>query len=678
LVAGAYDLRAEKGSLVSNTEIGVIVPRGSEVSQKLVLLEGLFESVEVVDEQGTPLSAAEVFATEGGLSPFQRRATTDVRGLASVGPLLPGFVGIGARHEGFVPKGPILRTLAAGASTERLVLYRAAILTGEVVDERGDPVDSAMVTIVGTDVDGVPISMTPASSLFRLSDMRSARAPLISAGELGVVPGPVPPIPHGPTPSDSQRGSLGWVTALDGSFRAEPVPPGRLRAVVQHPTFIETVSEEIVLKPGAEAHVRVQMVSGGTLRGKVTTSDGEHVAYARIEAHGARESKSVRCDNNGEFQLSALPSHVSVLVFDPQSPQKRALRKDITIGKGETKEVDFVLPSPRENVTVSVRDDRGYAIENAQVTLTSLNPEEPSKATQFTPASGDVTMPDFAGLHVKVEVRAPHYAPLQKVYDSIPRETSIEMQMGLSLQGSIRDSTGRVPVENADVRVVASSGTRYVRSDVHGDFAVDELPAGPVHVAIAADEKGALEKDITVAAGGSSSAIDLGVLTLDPVGTVDGTTVDSAGAVVSGVVVSLGHQSVRTDAAGRFHFLAKQGPATLLAESESSHGQASIEISAREPLTNVRIMLTEKHADVARVRVHLAMRDGAVTVTAIDPGSEAERAGVLVGDVLIAIDSVSVGSLDEAQKKLAGALGIDAILRIQRGAGVIEVRVARE
>jgi hypothetical protein len=557
-------------------------------------------------------------------------------------------------------------------------LYRAAVLTGEVVDDRGDPVDSAMVTIVGTDVDGVPISITPASTSFRLSDLRSARAPLISAGELGVVPGPVPPIPHGATPSNTQRGSLGWVTALDGSFRAEPVPPGRLRAVVQHPTYIETVSDEIVLKPGGEAHVRVQMVSGGTLRGKVSTSDGEHVAYARIEAHGARESKSVRCDNNGEFQLSALPTNVSVLVFDPQSPQRRALRKDITIGKGETKEVDFVLPAPRENVTISVRDDRGYPIENAQVTLTSLNPEEPSKATQFTGSSGEATLPEFAGLHAKLELRAPHYAPFQKAYDSMPREASIEMQLGLSLRGSIRDSNGREPVANADVRVIAASGTRYVHSDIHGDFVVDELPPGLAQLRVSADEKGALEKDVAVTAAGSSNALDLGVLTLDPVGTVDGVTVDATGNALSGVVVSLGHQSVRTDAAGHFHFLAKQGPATLLAQSASSKGQAAIEISARDAVRDVRITLGEKQADLARVRIALAMQNGAIAIVAIEPNSEAERAGVIVGDVVLAIDSAPVNALEDAQRRLAGSVGIDAILRLQRGNSVLEVRVARE
>jgi S1-C subfamily serine protease len=59
-------------------------------------------------------------------------------------------------------------------------------------------------------------------------------------------------------------------------------------------------------------------------------------------------------------------------------------------------------------------------------------------------------------------------------------------------------------------------------------------------------------------------------------------------------------------------------------------------------------------------------------------GSEAERSGLVAGDVLLTIDGTPVRSVAEARAKLAGALGDDVVIQFRRGEGIDSVRVARE
>ena len=48
-----------------------------------------------------------------------------------------------------------------------------------------------------------------------------------------------------------------WVTRADGTFTASPVTPGRVRARVQHPAYVDGLSDSVMLAPGAEAEVHV-------------------------------------------------------------------------------------------------------------------------------------------------------------------------------------------------------------------------------------------------------------------------------------------------------------------------------------------------------------------------------------------------------------------------------------
>jgi hypothetical protein len=67
-----------------------------------------------------------------------------------------------------------------------------------------------------------------------------------------------------------------------------------------------------------------------------------------------------------------------------------------------------------------------------------------------------------------------------------------------------------------------------------------------------------------------------------------------------------------------------------------------------------------------------------VVVVSVAEGSEAERAGMAAGDVLLAVDDVAVATLEQAREKLNGPIADDVVLRLRRGDKALLLRVARD
>src|SRR5262249_11778872 len=157
-----------------------------------------------------------------------------------LGPIAAKSATVSARARGFVPKSAV--PVGEFDTEVRVSLLRGGVLLGDVVDDRDYPVAGATIEVVGVDVDGMPISETTAMSDFgedHFDFAMAGPAPLIPIGELGVMPGPIPDLPREGfligLMSSAPRGGDPWVTNSDGTFRAEPVPPGRVHAIVRHP-----------------------------------------------------------------------------------------------------------------------------------------------------------------------------------------------------------------------------------------------------------------------------------------------------------------------------------------------------------------------------------------------------------------------------------------------------------
>lgn len=701
---GSYDLRATKGMLVSPIEIGVFVGKGSaDATVRLSLGPGRMVRARVVDEDGKPIAKAEVALAEGGLSPFPFQGFTDPHGEVILGPIAPGSAGIAAQAEGYVPRGPLALT---SADPMVLVLRRAGTVLGDVRDARGMPIDGATIEIVGVDLDGLPVDAKPSSFGFRaalLARATSTNRTLLPVGELGVVPGPVPPIPHGPiaTAKVAAPAFDPWVTRGDGTFRAFPVPPGRLRAIVRHPAYVEGFSVPFGLEPGGEAKVSVVLAAGGRIVGRVKDEKGFAVngAYIEIAARAGTAARGVRTATDGAFVLAAVPGEVSLALSPPDRPNEVALRVDVDVPEGGTKEIELVLPAPRPSLHVRVLDDRRYPIRGAQVTVASLDPKSPVKVTAFTDDKGDAEVQRVGGLEAQLEIQASGFAPHRVLHKSLPTSLEIELAQGIVVRGVVYAPGGRVAAVNATVSLFGEGGVRRTLTNAQGRFEFKDVPRGDATLDVRAPGTAGAKRAIVVASTGSRPELEIDRIELGAAGVVEGVVVDEKGKAVAGARVakdraptyvpagaSLVGVSI-TDSTGAFK-LTDVAVGDIEVEAYAGDvGRGKVEhvrVDEGRTTSGLRIVLhpvantSEEGLAPGGVAVTLAEIEGRVAIAAVAPGSEAERVGLLEGDELVSVDGVPATSIAAARARLSGPLGVDVILIVRRKIGDRTVRVPRE
>jgi hypothetical protein len=722
LAAGMYAMRATAGDRVSPIELGVLVGRGEEKSLVLHLAPGRWVTVRVTDgdaDDAPPLAAARVTLAEQGLSPFPLEATTDPKGLAHLGPIAPGGATLGVRADGFVPRGAVPVADPPPPET-RVPLVRAGVLTGRVVDARGYPIDGATVEIVGTDPAGAPIFDDPRRSSFQAAHFDATLggpAPLVPAGELGVMPGPVPPIPHSgvPTPhlaadpiapAGARSTDEPWVTRADGTFRASPASPGRVRAIIRHPQFVEAQSDLVTLLPGGEAHVDVVMHEGGALEGRVLNARDRPVEGARVVVSAMRGTleRATRSASDGTFAFASLPDEVSLTAGVDEDDAQPDVRMTVSIPEGGKKEVTVHLPAPREALAVTVVDDRDRPVDAAQVSVSSLSADAPLRTTAFTDRRGEASLKRARGIPLRVEVSAPGHAPKIVTTDGSGESLRVELSPAETATGEVVASRGRDPIPGAHVTLYTDLGVRRARAGADGTFSLNELAPGPAKLDVRAAGFAPVTHAITIPDSGGRRPFAVPRIELSAEGIVEGEVVDAKGQPVPGARVAKDHVPTwlvvganpdgiaLTDSKGRFTLKQlPEGTVTLEAYAPDV-GRARAEgvkvVSARTTV-NLRITLTRdagedtaSHGPAASgsVAVTLGETDEPVEVVVVSvvPGSEAERAGLAPGDVVTAVDGAAVHAMEEARARLSGPVADDVLVGVRRGDRPLTLRVTRE
>jgi len=712
LFAGTYALRAVYDRSVSPTEIGLTLTPGQELELTLRLAPGRSVAVHVVDgeaDDASPVRGARVVLAESGVSPFPLEAETDAQGRATLGPIAAGPATLTARAEGYVGRTAVSVPEVLTGDV-KLVLARAGVLRGVVVDARGFPIAGATIAIVGNDFEGGPIDDDPRKRDFREAQFTAALAgptSLVPAGELGVVPGPVPPIPRLGAPLNLPNAPNAlppeepWVTRADGTFRAAPVTPGRVRALVRHPEFVEAYSDAVTLAPGGDAEVRVVLHRGGTVEGRVLDATGRAVAGARVELAATRGTleRSLRTGTDGSFAFAAVPDQIALNVFASDDDLQPSVRAHLDVPEGERKEITLTLPSARESTKVRVDDDRGYPIATAQVSAISLDPGAPVRVTAFTDAQGEGTLVGVRGLRLRLEVFAPTHAPRSLTVDAAGEAVHVSLDRAMTVRGLVREARTGAPLADADVALTTELGLRRVHTEADGTFAATELSTGQLRVRVRSAGHAPTERTLTLDRA-TKDELELAPFELPVEGIVEGLVVDGRGDPVPGARVAKDQVPVYlaaakappgvaiTDGKGRFRLGELPDGILTLEVYAPDMGRARVEVrvNAGGRPADVRVVLgaspdggSTPHA-AGSVAVTLgevtAVRE--VVIVAVADGSEAERAGVLAGDVLLRVDDVPVHGIEEARGKLSGPLGDDVVLELRRAAGVRSLRVARE
>ncbi len=726
LATGTYALRATRGAEASAIELGVPVHGGDSRDVTLRLAPGTFVAVRVVDGEGggdvprddePPIASAKVTLAESGLSPFPLEAVTDKDGRARLGPVAPGAATIDALADGYV--GRAVEVADPPPAVVRLALERAGSLEGRVVDARGFPVDGATIEVVGTDFHGGPIDEDPRRQTFRAAHFRATLAgpaPLISAGELGVVPGPVPAIPHGPLPmgNDAPLGFAAptlssappaepWVTRGDGTFHLAPCPPGRVRLLVRHPQYVEAMTDVVTLASGATAKIDVVLHAGGDVEGRVVDVDGRAVAGARIFAAAARGSleRTTRSADDGSFAFAALPEDVLLSVADADDLALVRARVAVHVAEGARQRVTITLPKAREPLVVHVKSARGAPVPTAQISASSLDPASPLRATVFTDERGEASVPSSRGLALRLEVMAPGFAPRAFLVEAGSDPKDLVLAAASSLDGEVRSSR-RDPIAHAEVVVYTDLGARRATTGEDGVFHLQGLGSGPVRLLVRASGFAPAARDLKLPADTGDRPFDAGRIELVEGAAVEGEVTDERGDPVQGariaqdrvptyLAVGTTPRGVAvTDARGRFRLgELPEGSLTLEAYAPDL-GRARVEgvrTVAGRTTDRVRFVLRRTEAAPKSatppasggVAVTLGVdNNDAVVLVAVAEGSAAERAGLAPGDVLLEIDGAKISDMIDARARLSGSLADDVVVRVRRGDQVSALRVPRE
>lgn len=720
LDAGTYSLRAVAGMRVSPIEVGVALARGEGKEIELRLGPGASVAVHVVDgASDDDVRDAKVTLVEGGLSSFPLEAVTDKNGRAVLGPFARGASTLSVRADGFVAKAAI--PIAEIPPPElRVVLLKGGVLVGKISDGRGYAVDGATIRVLGTDLEGMPVDEDPQRTSFQNTLFVAALkgpSPLVPAGELGVMPGPVPPIPHGPSATfglgaapNAARGAGSdaraepWVSGRDGTYRAMPVTPGRVRIQVTHPQYVEAMSELVSLAPEKEARIDLVLHRGGTLDGRVV--DGKHrgVPHAHVNVLSTRGSleRSVRAGDDGSFAFASVPDAVIVLVSREEDMNVVAARMEVSVPENGRRTVEIVLPDPREALPVHVTGDRGAPVDAAQITAMSIDPNEALRATAFTDARGEAALSGAKGLSLRVEIRAAGRAARVVTTTAETSRLDVVLSAAEKVTGEV---TGRRrdPIEGAEVVLHTETGLRVSRTGRDGTFTIGDVPAGPARLRVRAPGFAPSSREVTVDDRGGQRATELPRVELAEEGIVEGVVVDEHGDAVPGARV--GKDGVPTylpvngktsgvavaDARGRFK-LSELAEGTVTLEAYAADvGRARVtDVRVRGGRTTDGVKIVLQHGEKA-VEPHAAggvaitlgetaagLDAAEVVIVSVSEGSEAERAGLLAGDIVLDVGGAHVTTMADARARLAGPIHDDVVVKVRRGGRVVALRVARE
>jgi len=710
LSRGFYDVRAERGDLVSDTETGVLLERGEVKHVTLGLVVGVFVTVTVTEGEGDgrpPVPKADVALVEGGLSSFPRYGRTDGAGVVVLGPIAGTDATLSARAEGFVARSAV--PLEEGATEATIALLRGGKLIGTVVDERDFPIDGVSLEVVGIDSVGMPIVESSTLSAFRDDHFAFAlpgATPLIPVGELGVMP-TIPDVPRefGPlVVTSTQRTGTPWVSGSKGTFTLTPVTPGRLRVVAHHPSYVAAVSDAVNLESGATQELRIVMRRGGILEGRVLEQDRSPVSGARVEVVSPAGSvqRVTYAADDGRFAFAALPAEVILSIARPASPEHIVERLVIDIPPDQRREIEVILPKKREPVALRVVDDRGYPLDRVEVHCSSLAPREPLVKTLFTDDQGEASLPGARDLPIRFVVLRRDKAPGVFEIDPTPAQLDLPMMPALSAEGRI--VTRRGGLAGAKLTLLTPTGKRRGRSDDDGKFRFEGLAPSTAVLLVVATGYVPDEREVLIE-GDERRPVDLGTIELSAGGSASGVVEDEDGDPVVGARVAPGRVPTylplgplpigvtATDAQGRFTLSDLPSGSTDLQAYKVGYGRESVDnvvIRAGEVTKGVRIELVQDpDIDITggHARGSLAVtlsenvvgKGRAVIFEHVPLGGEAQRAGILAGDRFVSHDGVPIRSLEHARRLLNGALTEDFVVELERGEALRwRVRVRRE
>ena len=537
----------------------------------------------------------------------------------------PGYISLGGLE------------LEAGKGVPELALDRGGIIEGRVLDADGHPIAGATIRALAT---GPTASEASAAvdqdRLRRFSGRTSAPAPepgvassdpqLIPRGELGVMIGPIPPIPPPgaaiaraaavvdpsnagaslagdppPLPVDPIRGAI-WTTDRDGRYRVAGLAKSTVHVLALAPGFAEARSKPIKIAPGkVVTGVDIVATPGVFVQGHVVDQHGAPIVGAELTAtpEGGAPIDGFS-DGNGAFRLGPLAGTVA-LHASAYGHVDAERELDLPAAHGTQpgeQDVDLELDTADATLAGTVADDRGTPLGGAHVEVVG---GAGAGRGAVTAADGTFSIDMLPRGPLRVQVQHPDYptTTLAASASDAGDRAHLVVPIGGGIDGALLDDTGQ-PIAGVTLSAAGPEGAQAeATSDAAGRWKLAPLAAGAwtVHVRLPGYLATQRDVDVPVATTpGEASVRDLRI-DLARGALVGGTVRDTRGARIAGahVVVRAADGDGPTvegdaDATGEFRLHdCPTGELVITATSGDASGDARVTARAGDELLGVEV-----------------------------------------------------------------------------------------
>lgn len=481
-------------------------------------------------------------------------------------------------------------------------------------------------------------------------------------------------------------------TDANGGFTLTGLGPGSYTVQASHDEHGEGSKLDVAVAKD-DVEVELRLSETGAIEGTVMDAEGQPQAGSLVR-NRAPPFRTVVAKDDGSFRMAAMPAGTFSLMAE-RSAGDVSTSGSVTVTAGQTSELALTLPARSGTITGVVKDEDGDVVQDAIVTtlpdaivdgrgreqgmrrLHGLAGFGRDRAPVLTDAEGRFEIPVFAeGTHTVLvqrrgggETQADHVAAGSHVTLEIPALASISGR-AVSSDGAGAKALG-IRLRNLATGSTLTE-TFYIDD---GAFQFGDLAAGTYEL-VATSEQGRARAEVKLSAG--ESVEDLTISLVGGV-TVRGKVVDvTTGKPVEGMMVVIGppqeeidefaaklervvvfqKKGHRTDESGQFELSeVPPGAVRVMVMSEKlgkdeygmalfAMGSAGLEpVNDMEPIY-IAPMPGGVDGEYVPTGIQFAMRgpwcSDDPTVSEVEEGSAAARAGVRKGDVITAVNGYDV------------------------------------
>jgi len=553
LPEGRYQLFAWQAALAARTVRVARLGAGPFGPVELRLEAASIVVGRVIDrEEGTGLAAAiELRPSGDDQAPRYVRSGDDgvfrIEGVPNGRWIADAFV------PGYLSPGGI--ELEAGRGIPEIALGRGGTIAGRVLDGEGHPIAGATVRSLTAGQNPTEVSAeVDRDKLRRFSGRTAAPVPVsapgafgadpefIARGELGVMVGPIPPIPppgahvaqtavtvdpslagEPPAlPGDPARASI-WTTGPDGAYRIRGFGKAKVTVLAVATGFAEARSHPVAIELGqVVAGVDLVLTAGTLIAGKVTDQHGTPVIGAQITAtpisaggaggHDATGAPlDVFTDEAGEYKLGPVTGTVELhATAYGHGEVKRTIELLPVRGAtpGEQRE-DLLLVVADASVAGILEDATGAPVGGAHLDVVGGVSDG---RHAIVAADGTFSIDLLPAGRLRLHIEHPAYPPDDvEVIAAADNQARVRLRLALGggVEGALLDASSGAPIPSV---TLAASGPANALAEASTDTAGRWKlgPLKPGHWKIAIKQPGYLaqvrELDVPVAhtPGGTS------------------------------------------------------------------------------------------------------------------------------------------------------------------------------